>query len=227
MNYIIYKSGIWNDCLDLFKRGVNKGSEFDSLRKRQEYQHIAPSKEVFVANSRYLHRGYFCPSPIADFLYDNARRGKILSRPTKKSNITNHYLYNNRDELYLVNYFNNRSPVSKEYLLTENNIRYGFVFGREEILGGVSAEVYDGNRIQSYMWAKCYKIPVIHENWQAERVRYETYTYDESGLSFVDLHYIALIEEEYSCPADALSLVEHIRYRTVCENDRVVSIERA
>lgn len=226
MDCISYKNSIWNQCLRLFKESLSIGLRFAAEGKCEIYQKTEPTKVEVAVNSCYLHRGYYCPSPVFDFILANSRRGKILLRPTKRSNITHRYLYNAEDEIYLIEYFSDGLVAGCEYIVQDKNRKYGFVFGDTGVLGGISVETYYANKLQSYMWVRCHNADSAGKKWQTDYVHYETYDYDDLGLSGFDLHFVALIEEEYNDATNALELVDHERYRPVYECGKLIGFKR-
>lgn len=212
MEYEAYSDHVWKTCLKLFKQGVALALTFARETKCFEYQNRIPAKEELAVNSRYMHRGYYCPSPIFDQIVTNARRGKILKRPTKRSNITNRYCFDENLKLYLVEYILNQKVQSREYIVQLDDVQYGFVFSASGVFGGISIETFCQDKLQSYMWARCHNASSIDEDWQTDYVRYETYEYDGQELICVNFHHVALIEEEYHQSSDATSLVDLHKY---------------
>lgn len=216
MEYEAYCDYVWNTCLTTFKQGVLLALAFAEQKEYLKYQCRVPAKEEFAVNSRYIHRGYYCPSPIVEQIMTNARRGKLLKRPTKCSNFTNRYCFDKNHKLYFIENMLNHAVQSREYIMQIDNIRYGFVFNTNDVLGGISVETYCQNKLQSYMWATCHNASSTGQNWQTNYVRYETYEYDEQELSCVNFHHVALIEDEYHHPSDATRLVNLYKY---CKTD--------
>lgn len=226
MDYLSYKNDVWNTCLRQFKVGVQKGLQFAAAGKREDYHRVHAKKEEVAINSRYLHRGFYCPSPAFHFILANSRRGRILLHPTKRSKITHRYFYNANDEIYAIQYFVEGSLSGCEYIEWHDYTKYGFVFSNSGILGGISIEIYKGSKLQSYMWARCHNASLMGDDWQADYVHYETYDYDDWGLSEFDLHFVALIEEELNDVTDALDLVNHEKYFPVYESGVLVGFKR-
>lgn len=210
--YEAYCDYIWKTCLASFQQSILLALAFAEKGEYLEYQGRIPAKEEFAVNSRYMHRGYYCPSPIFEQVVTNARRGKLLKRPTKRSNITNRYCFGEDHKLYFVEYLLNQTVQSREYIMQMDNVRYGFVFNAKDVLGGISVETYCQNKLQSYMWVMCHNASSTGQNWQTNYVRYETYEYDGQELICANFHHVALIEDEYHQPSDATHLVDLYQY---------------
>ena len=99
MDYNTFKTEIYNTCIALFKEGIGKYNYFVKNGEYDKLLSIIPTREEYTVNSRYLHRGYYCPSPLLDDLIDNTRKGVLHSGKTKRKKISNRYLYNSKDEL--------------------------------------------------------------------------------------------------------------------------------
>ena len=210
--HIAYCDQIWNTCLRLFQEGVAFALDFLNKQQNLEYHSRIPAREELAVNSRYLHRGFYCPSPIFDQITTNAKRGKLLKHPTKRSKITNRYCFDENGKLYLVEYISNHQLQYREYILQIGDVRYGFVFNIDGVLGGISAEIFYNHTLQSYMWATCYNSSSTGEDWQTKYVRYETHKYENRKLSCVNFHHVALIEDEYQKPSDVAKLVDLHKY---------------
>ena len=137
-NHVAYCNQVWNTCLQLFQKSVSLAIDFRNKGLALEYQSCVPQKEELAANSCYMHRGYYCPSPILDQVLTNAKRGKLLKHPTKRSHITNRYCYDGNGDLYLAEYISDHLVLYREYVVRDGDVRYGFFvqsgwcFGRDQ-----------------------------------------------------------------------------------------------
>lgn len=213
------KNHIMDICSDLFQEGIAKYIEFVKNGQFDEYQKIEPSREEKAVNSRYLHRGYYCPSPLFEVLVTNTRRGKILARQTKNSKITHRYLYDSDDNLYLVeNYYNGQCTMC-EFILIEENKRYGFTFYNNGELCSISIEMFSNEKLQSYIWISCSKGYQTDE-FLANFAYYETFAYDGEVMSEWD--FISVV---FRRNKDSLGSVNHRKYRPLYENGQIKDIE--
>lgn len=117
------------------------------------HRSLAIGREEVGANSKFLHRGVYCPSPVLDILTTNSKRGKILARPSGKCNITNRYFYDKEDKLIFLDNYIEGKMISSEYLLYQRNNVYGVTIGQNGRLQRVTEEDYAEGRIQRYFWA--------------------------------------------------------------------------
>ena len=225
MSHTICKNDIWKTCFAMFKHAVHKALTFAQNGECEVYQGITPTKKEFAANSRYLHRGFYCPSPAFHIVVSNSKKGKLLKQPTKRSNITHIYHIHNED-IYMVEYFLNNTPTGKEYIQWDQNIRFGYVFNHWGQLGGVSVETYNNGQLQNYMWAICHNASSSSEDWQADFVHFEAYQYEDSALISFDLCFVALIEEAFEATLDASELVDHERYQAIYNNGQITDVKR-
>lgn len=135
--------------------------------------------EQIGANARNLHRGFYCPSPVIDILVMNAKRGKIMIRPSARSKITNRYVYDTANKLIFVDNYIDGKMVSSEYLQYQNDIVYGITVGMRSDLIGISEEVYLDGRLRSYIYANYSR---FEDNLACYQMDCEIYHYDDLGL---------------------------------------------
>lgn len=175
------------------------------------YRSIVRGKEELGTQSRYLHRGVYCPSPVLDILLVNSKRGKVLVRPTNRSRITNRYVYDTSNRLIFVDNYIDDKMVSSEYLIYRDNVHYGITVGMNGKLVCISEEQYSNGHIESYVYAlysgeehqmRCYQMDC------------EKYYYDECGLAdwdYYQIHY----DWETVAPS---GFIKHNRYRFARED---------
>lgn len=171
-----------------------------------EHRSISCIKVEYGANSRYLHRGVCCPSPVLDIFVKNAKRGKILLRPTERSNITNRYVYDVSGRLVFIDNYLDGKMVSSEYLLYYENIVYGITIGMSGQIVCISEEQYSNSRIESY---SCAYYSPVGENVRCYHMDSENYRYDEYGLAYWDYYQIFFEWEQ----AGVDGFIQHNRYR--------------
>lgn len=176
-----------------------------------EHRSIPCGRVELCANSRYLHRGFYCPSPVLDLLVTNARRGRILKRPTERSNITNRYVYDTSGRLIFTENYINGKMVSSEYLKYYENVVYGITIGMSGRIICASEERYANSCIESY---QCAYYSGNGENTICYRMDGENYQYDEDGLVYWD-HYQTYFEWEQ---AGADGFIQHNRYSFLRED---------
>lgn len=226
MSQPVCKNIIWTKCNKLFYTSVRRALEFAENGKCDVYKAEKAAKTEYAVNSRYLHRGFYCPSPVFSFVLSNSRKGKVVMKPTKQSQITHLYNYNADGEIYYIEYYLGDVITGREYIVWEKNTKYGYVFDNSGRLGGVSVEIYKDGLCREYMWAHCYNASLTEDEWQADFVHYESYKYSDSFLSTFVLCFVALIEEEFKMTLDASELVDLEKYRTIYEGDRIVDVRK-
>lgn len=236
MDYDSYKTEISDTCVSLFKEGIEKYYKFIENGEYEKYISIVPAREEYTVNSRYLHRGYYCPSPFLDILIDNTRKGKLRAGPAKRKKISNRYLYDSEDKLFLVeSYVPNRFDLSREFIWSENNKRYGLLFYESGELFGISIEIFDYGKLQNYMILYCRKDFSSAEVLQAMKPKgelfsfkgvsmsyayYETYVYRDDSVVQWDLSHV-MNHAGYKIS----QLVFHDRYVPTYENGEVVDFK--
>lgn len=176
-----------------------------------EHRSIPCDRAELCVNSRYLHRGYYCPSPVLDLLVTNTRRGRILKRPTERSNITNRYAYDTSGRLIYTDNFINGKMVSSEYVKYHENLVYGITIGMSGRIICISEERYANSRIVSY---QCAYYSGAGESTICYRMDCENYQYDEEGLAYWDHGQIYFGWEQ----AGADGFIQHNRYSFLREN---------
>lgn len=184
-----------------------------------EHRSIPCERVEFCANSRYLHRGFYCPSPVLDLLVTNTRRGRILKRPTGRSNITNRYVYDTSGKLIFTDNYINGKMVSSEYLLYYENMVCGITIGISGRIICVSEELYANSRIESYL---CAYYSGTGESTICYKMDCENYQYDEYGLADLDYWYISFECEQ----AKVDGFIQHNRYSFFREDGRLKAFAR-
>lgn len=158
-----------------------------------------------VAANATIHRGVYCPSPVYDILIGRTRRGRILQRPTQRSNITHRYYFDNNGKLCYVKSIYKGRHTSTEFLIPEEERIYGITLGLDGKLTAVCVESYIADMLQSYCLTEyCW----IGSEVSCFRFRLEEYGYDNEGLSVCDVYTFNPM----------LQLCEHERYHFECKD---------
>lgn len=139
---------------------------------------IAWKREEFAAHSS-LHRGYYHPSPIYDFIVGNTKRGKLLSRITKCTNFTHRYLYDENDNLRVIETYNNKVLSSIERIFLQNEDIIGVTLDKNGHLRTVVCEAYADLRIKELILVNCLE---TGKGTVCCDIHYERYYYDDMGL---------------------------------------------
>ena len=88
---------------DIFLLHLKKKLDYYILNKKDEIRFIDCNEYdndcTLFSSGSSLHRGYFCPNPIADIICGNVNRGVLLKNvASAKSKITHKYKFNNAAE---------------------------------------------------------------------------------------------------------------------------------
>ena len=181
------------------------GKKFIADEGAIAHRSIPRGKEELGIQSRYLHRGAYCPSPVLDLLITNAKRGKILVRPNARSKITNRYVFDLSGKLAFIDNYIDEKMVSSEYLIYKMNTVYGITIGMSGRMMCVSEEEYLGERILRYTRAF---YSDGKESMYCYQIDSEKYDYDDTGLANWDYMQIYFSNEDV-CPK---ALMKHNRY---------------
>ena len=168
---------------------IKQGLDFRTQNQAVNYRELAVFRKETAVTSRYLHRGYYCPSPIQDIIVDNARRGKILKRETKRSKPTHRYYFNTKDQLLIAETILCDGSIQTEYLVYCKDAIYGYTYDSKNNLIGVSEECYKDDRIQRYFRASCFNDEVRQWYNSITCIDYEMYQYNDSELSEADFYF--------------------------------------
>lgn len=168
---------------------VKKGLMFIAESSWKQYRSSNEYKEVFVTGAKYLHRGYYCPSPVRHIIIRNSRRGKVLMYPTNRSKISHKYYFDQNGKLMIVKATLPNGREKTEYLQYEGNIIYGFAFDDWGTLVGLSEEQYESGLIRQYYCVSCYINPKEYIDLGITEVQYEAYSYKEEGLLDVEFYF--------------------------------------
>ena len=222
MNRIQHKTELWKLCKTKGQILLGLGLDFFAKGKLEEYNNIQIFREEVAVNARFLHRGYYCPSPVQEFIVSNSRRGKLLLRPTNRSRISHRYAYDLDDRLVVVEATLPDGTKKLEYLVYGDGIRYGFAFDSWGSLVGVSEEVFDGDKLVSYFCGSCYNHVADGIDFGITTAHYEKYYYDADGLKDVDYYFTNLWCDSVDSPDDVDIIIQGGKYRFVRENGYLV-----
>lgn len=137
------------------------------------------------ASGSDLHRGYYCPSPVFDFVVGNTHRGRLLKRVTKASNPSHEYGFSSDGRLLWCRYRNKNKVYDTEYLIHDGERVLGVQCFADGKLNAVTEEIIRDGLLTSYTQAQIL--------WQNNRntchiLNTEIYSYDENGLCSSQLH---------------------------------------
>lgn len=229
MNYtkhvIELKRHAFRTCYSKGKMLLKEGLEFAANRMPEEYQQRQPFRVELVANARYLHRGFYCPSLVRDYFLGNARRGRIIKRPTNRTVYSHKYTFGQDGKLQIVESVLPRNKGSKyEYLVYEENTVFGFAFDSYGALVGLSEENYINGRLKDYFCASCYVHKKDGLNFGITEMLYEEYDCDEIGLYDVTLYHISPYIEQIENDEEVDTLIGLSQYRFTRNDGKIVGL---
>lgn len=216
-----HKEYLLTICQEVGATLLKKGLAFAADKRTQIRYESEIAKEVIVANARYLHRGFFCPSPVQDLIVNNARRGRIITRPTARTRISHHYLYDKNGQLLIARAVLPNGTYKTEYLVYEQNSVYGFSFDAWGTLVGLSEERYEGGSINKYFCASCFNHEDHNIDFGITNMHYEAYLYDEVGLRDVDFYYVSPLDKTLDGHENIDMLIHGNRYRFTREHGQL------
>lgn len=204
---------LFSKCIQQQNDLVQMAIRFVWEKKRETYPNMEIARRE-LATSSTLHRGFYCPSPIIEYVIGRVKRGKILKRPTKRSQIAYEYFFRPDGKLaYVKNYGGKAGFFTAEYLLYGENRTYGITL-LDDIPCAVSEERYEAQLLTSYTYISffCEKNDSSFR-LSNEMISHEKYSYDNSGLCQWDL-ISADIKRNY---------IDHQKYIFSRENGMVCS----
>ena len=149
-------------------------------------------RREFASQSRYLHRGFYCPSPVLDRIIRSAKRGRILKRITSASKPTHEYGFDASGRLLWCTSFDRGSVLSTEYLIYDEAAVYGITFNAFG-MEAITEEVYEDGRLVRYLHGLCTDFDNAVECGQLEC---ELYSYEENRLCGCQWHRLSIPQKE-------------------------------
>lgn len=138
------------------------------------------------ASGSDLHRGFYCPSPVFDFIVGNTHRGKLLKRLTSRSKPSHAYGFSCDGRLLWCKWLKNGAVTNTEYLLRDGEEILGIMHDSQGYLNTLTKEVYREGKLQSYACGSF--SPIDHENQRLHLLFIEDYAYDSDGLQSCQQH---------------------------------------
>lgn len=146
-------------------------------------------RREFASQSRYLHRGFYCPSPVLDKIIGNAKRGRILKRITSASKPTHEYGFDVSGRLLWCTSFDEGSIMSTEYLIYDERAVYGITFNKYGDIEAITEEIYEGGKLVRYLHCLC---TALNKAVECRKLECEHYSYKENHLCGCEWHRLSL-----------------------------------
>ena len=165
-------------------RHRNSLDEFNAITQN------AP-KVSYCVQSKYMHRGCYCPSPMLDLLIDNVRRGKSAEKLPKAKKGYYKYYFDASGILVTAEKYDPsisaESPHEIEHIIREEAVEYGLTFVKTDppSIMYLSKACYENDLIKSY--AAClYNEHTPKAMWE---LHYEEYSYSGARLMKADVYF--------------------------------------
>ncbi len=165
------------------------GQKFLRENQMAAYQEATVHHEEYAVQCKYIHRGYYCPSPVVELIVGRIKRGKLLKRRTARSRIAYRYVFCDSKRIHYVERFCENGTRIPEYLVYDGDCVYGFTV-EDGKLTEITKEIYENGRIVRFL----YLLPFVRENkFEIMEFRQECYFYDDLGIAECEL--ITIMEE--------------------------------
>ena len=165
------------------------GQKFLRENQMAAYQETAVHHEEYAVQSKYIHRGYYCPSPIFDLIVGRTKRGKLLKRRTARSRIAYRYVFCDAERIHYVERFCENGTRIPEYLVYDGDCVYGFTV-EDGKLTEITKEVYENGQIVRFLY---FRPSIGEKGFELTELHQEYYFYDDLGIvgcEFQDMYYV-------------------------------------
>lgn len=122
---------------------------YSKIIDKSLYDQIQPARFEYASGGN-IHRGFYCPSLVIDFVVGNASRGRILKRVSRLSKISHVFCFDENDILRYTKYIDEEGKKITEYLFVIENCVYGITVNDADELLSVSEEVYENTLLMQY-----------------------------------------------------------------------------
>lgn len=184
---------VWEECVPQFQEYLQKGLEIQP-KLYDIYSGLQVGRVEYAIGSRYLHRGFYCPSPVLEQIITNTRRGRIAKRMTKATRPTNRYVFDLEGKLRRADTFYPNGGTKTEYIFHEGEAICGLTFDPYGHISEISVERYAEGKIGSYLRACCNYDPTSG-CYRIYDMSYERYSHDEEFLD-AEIFSLSKFEDE-------------------------------
>ena len=150
--YVVLWESATQKCREYLKKVILPYHQMQAL-----YSTIVPDRVEYSLSSRYLPRGFYCPSPDITYIITNMKRGRIAKRINAASCPTNRFLFDTSNKLYLADTFFPNGTQKTEYIFHEQGATYGVIWGEifnKLDIRELNIEEYLDGKLSCYMWAE-------------------------------------------------------------------------
>jgi len=175
---------IIDELSSVAERYGNTVEEFICLAK-------TATKTRFCIQSKYIHRGCCCPSPVIDLLVGNTKRGKLTDKLPKTKKEYFKYYYDDTGFVFFAEKYNPglsvESPVEVEIIVRDNDVEFGITFDsiNPTSINYLTKAHYEGQFIKSYS-------ELVYSEYIQKAMmdlHYEEYMYTENQLTKANMYF--------------------------------------
>lgn len=173
---------IYNFSINMCNELIERAKLFLKTEKEKTDLLLQDCRTEIGTGSKFMHRGYYCPSKLEEVRVDNVKRGRIVSKPTKRTKISHRYYFQDDQMIAADKCYANAAVYEREYLFYDDNKIFGITFDSSNCITGLSAEFYDGNQMILYLNAYCVIYPEEGYDLGIHEMVYEHYIYHSDSL---------------------------------------------
>lgn len=201
---------IYTYCTDLSQKILIRAKQFFMCEKKEVDNRLQEYDEENATNAKYMHRGYYCPSRMQEHIFDNVKRGKIVTKPTKRTKISHKYYYHDNKLRAIDSYLtDNNSDFEREYLIYEGDVIYGVTIDLQNNIVGLSAEILSNRVLITYLFASCYVNTCKNIDLGIDYMFMEHFDYESTNRCTGTFAYIIPHDSQSKEDWQAISLVDY------------------
>ena len=161
---------------------MNKVSQLIAYINGHKYVDISQLKCSYVCVNSNMFRGCLHPSPVADLIVGNLRRGKLLKGDVRSEKLSHRYLFDANERLMRIETIHQGKVTYLEDLSYTSNSRIGITSFNGKVYN-VCEEIFENGHTVS---AAIMSYHQIDGDRLLCNLHWEEYAYDEKGLRFCD-----------------------------------------
>ena len=130
----------------------------------------------YASGCKYLHRGFYAPSPVIERVVVGVKRGKLLKRLSARCKPSFEYGFNAEGQLLRSKQLLDHQVISTEYLFYQENKTYGITIDSNGSFQTVTEELFENDTLIRYTKADfapfselyCYRISCEEYHYNTE-----------------------------------------------------------
>lgn len=174
------------ECDRLAEIGLSLLGRIDQLRQTCETDTV---RREYASGCKYLHRGFYAPSPVIHLMVVGIKRGRLLKRMTAKANPAFEYGFNAEGLLLWCKQLRNRKVTYTEFLVYEENAVRGITIDNFGNLQTVTEEIWENGRIITYSKGR---YTAFISAASCHELDCEEYTYDREDIQCCHWHHFMI-----------------------------------